>query len=145
MVRPEKFGTGPVTPEELEEVFGFVLMVDYAFLVERAVPPEQVGLLHLPDSVRRDRQTGATGGEIIQMGPEAEQALNERLQKMGKGPIKVGDRIMFSLYAPKPLGLIDPDTGMPILPGFDSSAYAGIELIHKEDVLGWIPKERLKR
>lgn len=144
MQRPSKF-TGPITPEELEEVFGWALMHPDAVLIERQVVNAfSGGGIIVPEKIRRDRQTGAPQGYIIQMGAEAKEKLDERLASIGRPPIKPGDRVTFSIMAPKAAGLVD-DNGHPILPGFSESAYAGVEFIHWSDVMGYVPKEKLKK
>lgn len=144
MNRPAKYITDRITPEELEEVFGWALAHEEAILMERIAPKEQIGdsRLIVPDHVRRDRQTGSTGGSIIQIGRIAEEELNKRLERSGK-KVEIGGVVSFAYAAPVDLGLLD-DTGHPMMAGISKSPYAAICLINYVDVLGYYSKSRFK-
>lgn len=135
--------SGPVTPAELDEVFGFVLLDPKAILVDRIRPPDKVGSIFVPDHVQAQRQTGATQGTIIQLGSDAKSYLDEMLKKVGKTyGATPGDRVSFPVYAPQPAGLMQD--GFNILPGMDESRYACIEIIEMRDVRGLTPASKLK-
>lgn len=136
--------SGPITPEELDEVFGFIMANDYGVLIERQAPKENIGNsgLIVPNHVVRDRQTGSPVGTVIQVGRVAQEELDKKLSRLGT-TLQPGDRVTFQVYAPVPAGLIDPDTGHPILPGLSQSRYACVEIVHYDSVIGfYIPKER---
>lgn len=144
MKRDEKYGSSPITPQELEEVFGWCLAHDEAVLIERVAPKASVGTsgLILPEGSRRDRQTGSTAGVVIQIGQTAETELNEKLGRFGK-QIEIGGIVSFSYAAPVDLGLLD-DYGLPMLSGVSESPYAGLSLINYRDVLGYYSKKKPK-
>lgn len=134
--------SGPVTPEEIDEVFGWVLTRPDCLVIERVPPKEQVGSIIIPDRQRLLRQTGSSFGTVIQIGREAEENLNNRLSAANR-KIKVGDWLSFSIAAPLPIGFLD-SSGLPMLPGFDTSRYACVELLQWNDVVGHVPKEKIK-
>jgi co-chaperonin GroES (HSP10) len=139
----KKVYSGPVTPEELDEVFGWVLTQPDCLLVDRVPLKENTaGGILLPEGVRRSRQTGSTFGTIIQIGKDAEEALNDRLSAANR-KVAPGDRVSFSVYAPLPVGFLDSND-QPILPGFDSGRYACLELLKWLDVVGHVPKDRIR-
>lgn len=137
--------SGPVTPEELDEVFGFTLIDPRALLIERIMPPEQTrGGIIIPNDTRKDRQTGAMQGIIIQIGADAKVALDEGLKRAGKQyESQPGDRVAFPVYAGQPAGLME--NGFNIQSGFDKSRYSGVEIIEINDVRGHTPKHRLQQ
>ena len=142
MNRPAKYTTDRITPEELEEVFGWALAHEEALLLERIAPRAQIGTSNLivPDSVRRDRQTGSTGGSIIQIGAVALEELNKRLASSGK-KVEIGGVVSFSYAAPVDLGLLD-DSGHPMMSGHSDSPYAGLCVLNYMDVIGYYSKKR---
>lgn len=136
--------TGPITPDELDEVFGFIMANDHGVLIEREAPKTNIGNsgLVLPGSVVKDRQTGSPVGTVIQIGRIAQEELDKKLARFGT-TLKPGDKVSFQVYAPVPAGLLDPETGLPIQPGISDSRYACVEIVHYDSILGFqIPKSR---
>lgn len=144
MQRPEKFGEGPISSEELEEVFGFILTNEEAILVDRIGPKASSGSsIIIPKHTKEDYKTGATAGIIIQIGSKAQEAFDEKLKAAGKH-FEIGGLVTFSYAAPVDPGLIT-DNGLPIQSGFTDSPYAGLGVLHYRDVIGYLPKERAQR
>src|SRR5688572_5512569 len=125
MNRPKKYEDQPITPEEIEEVFGWSLTNEEAFLLERIAPKSitNSGII-IPEHIKRDRQTGSTGGVIVQVGHVAEEEMNKKLSRVGK-KVAPGGMVTFSYAAPVDIGLLD-ENGMPMLSGFSESPYAGL-------------------
>lgn len=142
MNRPDKYKDKMISPEELEEVFGWTLAHTEALLLERVGPKSgtQDSRIIVPDKVKVDRQTGSTGGSIIQMGETAEEELNKRLARAGK-KIEIGGLVSFSYAAPVDLGLLD-ENYMPMMSGMSDSPYAALCLLNYADVLGYYSKKR---
>lgn len=128
----------PVTIEEIQKVFRYMPLNPAVLIVDREMPPEQAGSIYVPDSVRKDRQTGAPMGRILWAGKEAREELQDLITNTGYDySFTIGDSVGFNVIHPQPLGLMWH--GTMIMPGFDTSRYSGIEIVHWNDVRGYIP------
>ncbi len=127
-----------VTPGELEDVFGYLLAGENTILIDLELPPDTIGGITIPQEYRKDRQTGATNGVIIQITDKAKEDLESRpFLKARNICVKPGDVVLFSVMAPMPAGLsVD---GLPVLPT-DKNRYSGVSIIHSHDVTGFISK-----
>lgn len=56
------------------------------------------GGIVIPDSVQDSRQTAATRGEIVALGPEADVSFSEDMDGITKRNAKPGDRCVFAKY-----------------------------------------------
>lgn len=133
----------PVTMDEITKVFGYRPLNPSVIVVDRELPPEKTGVLYMPDTVRKDRQTGAPKGRILWAGKKAEEEVNRLISETGWDyKFQVGDWLGFNVIHPQPLGLAWH--GIMIMPGEDTSRYSGVEMVHIEDVRGYIPASDLE-
>ena len=109
---------GPITANELFEIFDFRPIHADCIVVDRERSPDKTAGIYVPNAVRQDHQTGSPKGRVVWIGPRAEEGINSRIKECGyDDKILVGDIVLFGVMHPQPANLAF--NGQSIVIGLD--------------------------